>query len=486
MKLSKDFLCSALSGAMFQWGDKILSHDADWSIGLLDKTDIAVSIDSRTILPGEFFVALKGPNFDGHDFVATALDRGACGVLVSNDGYQAIKKSLATSAQERLFVIVSDVQEAFIALAKSWRKRLTCPVVGITGSIGKTSTKEMMRSILEQAGFDAYVSFKNYNNVFGLCYNILRIPESIKAAILEVGINEQGEMLQLADILRPDIGLITCVAHAHLAGLGDCLQTVAYEKRQLFAFFTSKDVGIICGDQQLLSDVHYAHPVARFGIKARNQVQSRKIIFGADDNGVLATTFVLKWYGQKATVRLQGNHKGFINNALAASTLSYFLQIPFAAVVQGLQAYQGVENRFEMKQLRGNKGTLFNDCYNANPESMKAAIVAFSQFKSTGPKIAVLGDMLELGKKEAYWHRQIGRVITKSSDLDMLILVGERARMIGRTAPMHMPVEFVQNWQEAQQKLEGWLTVQGTSVLVKASHGMHLDQMVKRVVEESV
>lgn len=483
MKLSKDFLCDVLESATFQWGDTALSRDADvWNVGHLDKREVVVSIDSRTILPGEFFIALKGPQFDGHDFVAAAVQRGACGVLVSQQGYEAIKKSFSVTGIEVLVVIVPDVQQAFIDLAKAWRKKLTCPVVGITGSVGKTSTKEMVRSIVQKAGLDAYVSFKNYNNIFGLCYNILRIPLSSKAAILEVGINEQGEMLQLADILRPNIALITCVAHAHLEGLGDCLQTVAHEKRQLFAFFTGQEVGIICGDQPLLSDVHYAHPIARFGAKTRNQVQSRKITLAHDGKDGFITTFVLKWYGKKASVTMQGNHKGFINNALAASSIAYFLQLSLDSVVQGLQAYEGVESRFEMKQLRANKGILFNDCYNANPESMKAAIVAFSQFKGTGPKIAVLGDMLELGKKEAYWHRQIGRVITKSSDVDILILVGERARMIGKTTPMDMPIEFAQNWQEAQQKLEGLLTHDDTFVLVKASHGMHLDQMVKGVV----
>lgn len=467
MKLSKDFLCSALLEVAFVGGERI------------DCQEVTVSLDSRTITSGEFFIALKGPSFDGHDFVADAFARGACGALVSKD-YD--KKALEKIHPAPVLVVVPDTLQAFIDLAKAWRKQLTCPVVGISGSVGKTSTKEMIRSILEHAGVQAYVSFKNYNNIFGLCYNILCIPLSCQVAIIEVGINEIGEMTQLADILRPSIGLLTCVAHAHLAGLGDSVQTVAYEKRQLFAFFTPKDVGIICGDQQLLSDVHYSHPIARFGMKIRNQVQARKVVLNTHESGKFTTTFIMKWYGKKASVRLQGNHQGFINNALAASTVAYFLQVSFDALIKGLEAYAGVENRFEMKPLKDNKGMLFDDCYNANPESMKAAIIAFSQFKSVGPKIAVLGDMLELGKKEAYWHRQIGRVISKSSNLDKLILVGDRARMIGRTSPMHMPVEFVQNWQEAQLKLEHMLNGTDALVLVKASHGMELAKMVQQVV----
>jgi UDP-N-acetylmuramoyl-tripeptide--D-alanyl-D-alanine ligase len=484
MKLSYDFLIKALPEAHYYWGATALSLSKaiEWQ-ALENKGEVLVSIDSRSLQANDFFIPLKGENFDGHNFIADALKKGACGCLIATDRRDYLDKIPATLKAEKLFIIVPDTLDAFIALAKSWRQQLSCPVVAITGSVGKTSTKEMLKTIMHAAGLQAFVSFKNYNNVFGLCYNILRIPASVQAAVLELGINDVGEMRQLADILRPTIGVITCIAHAHLEGLSN-VQTVSQEKRQLFAFFTPQDVGIIWGDQPLLTNVHYAHPIARFGLKTKNQVQARRVRIDYDDQYGFTTHFNLKWYGQKAEVQLKGNHPGFITNALAASTVAYFLKISFQHVVEGLLGYQGLESRFEIRTLKGNKGIVLNDCYNANPESMKAALLAFAQFKAEGPKIAVLGDMLELGQKEGYWHRQIGRVINKSSlNLQSLVLVGERARMIGKTAPLHMPLEYAQDWKEAQQKLEQILKQSKSAVLVKASHGVHLDELVKAISE---
>jgi UDP-N-acetylmuramoyl-tripeptide--D-alanyl-D-alanine ligase len=485
MKLSKDFLSTALHDATYIFDNKVVSmaDNAVWLV-LEKKGDVNVSIDSRTLQAGELFVPLKGPNFDGHNFIKNALENGACGALISQeyrDHVSALPKSLTT---KKIFIVVPDTLKAFIDLAKGWRARLQCPLVGVTGSVGKTTTKEMLRTIVQASGLKSYASFKNYNNVFGVCYNILRIPESVDVAILEMGINECGEMKQLADIVRPTIGLITCVAHAHLEGLGNSLQGVAQEKRQLFAYFNPSDVGVVNGDQSLLGDMHYAHPIARFGIKTKNQVQARKIRVEYKEDGTFATHFMLKWYGDKAQIQLKGNHPGFVSNALAASAAAYFLKISFQSVIDGLQSYQGIESRFEIKKLKNNKGILLNDCYNANPESMKAALLALSQFKSNGPKIAVLGDMLELGQRERYWHRQVGRVISKSAlNLQALILVGERARSIGKTAPLHLPLVFADDWQEAQKKLESQLIHPESVVLVKASHGIRLDNLVKGVTE---
>ena len=483
MKLTREFLTTALpQAAVYLNGSLVQSNDdAVWQ-SLVARGDIMVSIDSRTIQPGEFFVAIQGPSFDGHDFIRGALERGACGVLMSSDRL-AIMTSLPAALQQALFIVASDTLEAFIALAKTRRQQFTGPVVAITGSVGKTSTKEMLRTVLETAGVPAYISFKNYNNVFGVCYNLLRIPSTATVAVLEVGINEKGEMAQLADIVRPSIGVITNVAHAHLEGLGNSLASVAHEKRQLFSFFTTTDVGIVCGDLPILNTASYSHPVARFGLKTKNQVQARKVAVVKDDNGNYKTVFTMKWYGHKASVALATSHTAMVMNALAAATVSYFLAVRFESVVAGLLAYQGFERRFEMKKIRGNRGILLNDCYNANPESMKAALTAFAKLETSGPKIAVIGDMLELGTREAYWHRQIGRFIGKTSVLSSLILVGERTKGIAKTLPRTVSAHWVKDWQEAKTALEALLTASEAAVLVKASNGMHLDLMVKEIVE---
>jgi UDP-N-acetylmuramoyl-tripeptide--D-alanyl-D-alanine ligase len=483
MKLTKDFLTTALpQAAVYQNGSLLQPTDeAAWQ-ALADRGDIMVSIDSRTIQPGEFFVALKGPSFDGHDFIRGAVERGAIGVLMGRDRLAAMT-SLPADLQRALFVVVDDTLAAFVALAKVRRQQFTGPVVAITGSVGKTSTREMLRTILATAGVPAYTSIKTYNNVFGVSYSLLCIPSTAKVAVLEVGISEKGEMAQLVDIVRPSIGIITNVAHAHLEGLGNSLACVAYEKRQLFSHFTTANVGIVCGDQAILNTVSYSHPVARFGLKTKNQVQARKVAVINDEDGGYKTSFTLKWYGHKASVVLATSHTAMVMNALAAATAAYFLSVSFEAVVDGLQAYRGFERRFEMKKIRGNRGILLNDCYNANPESMKAALTAFGKLETTGPKIAVIGDMLELGAREAYWHRQIGRFIGKNSALNSLILVGERTKGIAKTLPRTVTAHWVKDWQEARVALEGLLTASEAAVLVKASRGVHLDLMVKEIVE---
>jgi UDP-N-acetylmuramoyl-tripeptide--D-alanyl-D-alanine ligase len=487
MILSRNFLLDTLGESKFFYSGKELTLNDDSWKKLEALSEVRVSIDSRTVKPGEFFVALKGPRFDGNDFVVDTLKKGACGVLVS-DRFPDCKKLCSSSMYpDRLIIVVSDTLEAFVTLAKAWRRKLACPVVGITGSVGKTTTKEMLRTIFKGAGFDAYVSIKNYNNLIGVSYNLLCASTSHSAVILEMGINETGEMEALADVVRPTIGVILRVAHVHLEGLGNSLAEVAFEKRQIFKFFISKHVGIVCGDQSLLGDVYYSHPISKFGLKTKNQVQARKVTVKQNEAGEFFTSFLFKWYNRKAFVCLKGNHTGFVNNALAAGAISYFLKIPFEFVVQGLENYQGFERRFELKKLRGGRGVLLNDCYNAAPESMKAAIHAFSQIPRKGIKVAVIGDMLELGDREKFWHRQIGRFLRKVLDLDFLILVGNRSKVISRVVPGRLTVLFAKDWKEAKNNLETVLSHnefgKDALVLVKASFGVRLDLMVEKVVD---
>jgi len=484
MKLTKNFFAYAVPHATFLI-DNVEPTDAQWD-QLQQRDNVTISIDSRTIQAGELFVPLKGPSFDGHDFIQSALENGACGALVAKRWQETLQQLPAALRAKKLFIMVDDVDSALITLAKAWRSRLTCPVVGITGSVGKTTTKEMLRSILTSAGRSAYVSYKNYNNIIGVCFNILQAPETSSVVVIEMGINDVGEMLQLADVVRPTIGLITGLAHAHLAGLGNSLELVSQEKRQLFAFFTPENIGLVCGDQPLLTTAHYAHPVAQFGCKAKNAVRAKKIQRSCDVSGVCSTTFVMTWFGAQAHVKLFGSHKGFVNNALAASAIAYFLSIPLDNVVQGLADYQGSDGRFQIKKLRNNKGILLNDCYNANPESMKAALEALTYFSSHQPRIAILGDMLEMGPKELHWHRQIGRFIARHNiGLASIVLVGQRAKVIGSMLPSSVHPIVVDDWQGAQDALQTLLAQPGFSpiVLVKASHGMNLHKLVQAVCE---
>ena len=482
MILQKDFLAKALPLAQFFINGKNISTDSPWTCQSLG-SKVGASIDSRNVVAGDVFFAIEGASTDGHRFIEQALDRGAVALVVQEGKQDCLSVAgIQQKLTDKLVILVADPCQALIAITRAWRALFTCPVVGITGSIGKTTTKEMVRTLLASANIPAFVSYKNYNTLLGVCLNLLRADLAVKVIVFEVGINHKDEMDAIAELLQPTIGLITCVAHSHGEGLGG-LQEIAQEKRHLFSYFKAHDVGIVFGDQELLSEIHYAHPIAKFGFKTKNQVQARKVKVLCDDAGQLATHFTLKWYNQKADVRLKGNHGGLVHNAVAASTIAYFLQIPFDDVVKGLESYQGFENRFEMRKLKDDKGLLLSDCYNANPESMRAALLAFEQMPSTSKKVVVLGDMLELGERELYWHRQIGRVLYKTLSVKSLILVGQRAKVIAKTAPITMEIATANDWQEACQKLDLMLSDQKALVLVKASGGMKLDKMVTQVTE---
>ncbi len=445
--------------------------------GLSDSTNITLtmSIDSRTIEKGELFIALPGTQTDGHAFVHKAFERGALGALISNKA--CLSNIPASLLKDKIILQVPDTMQALIQLAKAWRLTLTMPIVGITGSIGKTSTKAMLEAILKTAGIHAYVSYKNQNTIIGVCLNLFKVTPAHTCAVFELGINDTGEMKQLVDVLRPTIGLITTITHAHAERIGS-LASIAREKRSIFSFFSSSNIGIVCGDQPLLVDNGYHHPIARFGTKTGNHVQARKITIVEKEAEKLVTTFMLKWYQKKSLVTLPTHHLGMVNNAIAAATIAYHLNVPFEAVISGLENYQGVDQRFELKKLSHKKSTLINDCYNANPESMKAALIAFDRMNVEGDKIAILGNMLELGDRAIFWHRRIGRLLNQLKSLNTIILVGDLAQHMAYAIPARVNVMSAENWNDAYTKLNEKLKKNDSLILVKASHRMELNKLV--------
>lgn len=467
MLLTKSLLMQALPDVVFY--DEAVFNTLD-----TQQLEVSFSIDSRSFESGDIFIALPGAKIDGHFFIQDVVEKGAGGLIIQDTSW--LKNISSDWFKNHPVIIVKNSYQALINLAKFWRSQLTIPVVGVTGSIGKTTTKEMLRHILTCAGKKVHASWKNQNTDIGLSLNLLKTRLDHDVVVLEMGIDAKGEMAVLASIAQPTIGIITAIAHSHGQFLGT-LSDVAYEKRQIFSFFSSENIGVIAGDQPLLADICYNHSVVKFGFKTKNQVQARKVALVYDEHGDPKTQFVLKSYGEKAIVTLPVHHHGYVNNALAASAAAYFLNIPLAVVVQGLETYRGFEGRFEIKAIKGGLGTIINDCYNANPESMKAALKAFDVMPSKGPKIAVLGDMLELGERELYWHRQIGRVVAASSSITMAVLIGERAGHMANLISQSIQVLCAKTWEEAVPLLQKHLG-QRSLVLVKGSLGMRLKNII--------
>lgn len=430
-----------------------------------------VSIDSRTTTPGALFVAIQGCRQDGNDFVAQAVERGAVAVMIAA-ARKEVLGALSDRAKANLItIVVAQPELALIELARAWRAQFDIPVVAVTGSVGKTSTKQLLGAMLEQAGRKCLVSEGNFNTRIGASLTLLRMRPEHGAAIVEVGINKRGEMEELAKLVRPTNAIITCVGHSHMEGLGS-LQDIAAEKRAIFSCFTEKNIGVVNGDQACLAGVSYQHPVVKFGTKTINQVQARKITFDGDH-----ARFVLKMYGTKYKVAVPNPHVGSVMNVLAASAMAHLLEISDEHILAVVSKPPVVSGRFEYKKVRDDRGLIINDCYNANPESMKAALLAFQQVPSQGAKIAVIGDMLELGANSPFWHRQIGRFLRKVPSLGHLILVGDTVSWTKKTMPFNLSVDCVASWQEAVEKLENRLDKQAV-VLVKGSNGMQLGKLV--------
>ncbi len=422
-------------------------------------------VDSRAVMPGDIFLALKGQHHDGHDFIQDALIRGARGIIAERIPAGVVIDPAIT------LIIVKKVLDAVIAVAQAWRKQITIPVVGITGSVGKTSTKQLLGEIVKASGKHVLISQGNQNTALGITLNLWRLRKDDDVAIFEMGISKKGEMARMADIVRPTLGIITYIGHSHMLGLGSCAD-IAAEKREIFSYFTESSIGIIQGDQTALTHVAYNHPIIKFGKKMSHQVQLRKVVVYHDH-----ITCTIKIYNQKYNLTVPTTNMGFLNCMLAATAAAHIVGIPHQVIVDTVQKPLVVAGRYEKKLLPGNRGVIIHDAYNASPESMKAALLAFEKTRAKH-KIAVLGDMLELGDVSSFWHRQIGRFLKKVPSLTHLILVGNQVSNIQKTAPLGLSCILVPTWKEAVAPLTALAMEPDTAILVKASRGIALNNLV--------
>lgn len=463
MRLNEHFVMRALS-----------------NVSILHNTfpeNLSFSIDSRTLQAGDFFIALSGIQSDGHDFIKEVFNKGAAGCMIRADKQDLLKSISSDTLKNKLVLLVPDTLQALFELAGAWRAQFTYPVISITGSVGKTSTKELLASILTLSGKSFIASHGNQNTKIGVALNMLRMRDHHEAAIFELGISKRGEMAELAHLVQATTGIITNIGHQHMDGLGS-LHDIALEKRDIFKYFTEKNIGIIHGDQPFLFNVSYPFPVVKFGLKTINQLQARKV--RVQDSCV---RFILKIYKNKYQITLSQPHMGSVFNSLAAASAAHLLGIAEDVIVQGIQAPFVVDGRFEPRKLKSNNGILINDCYNANPESMKESLLAFQHIETDAQKIVVIGDMLGLGSDSPFWHRQLGRLMRKVPSLKHVILVGDLVQWTYKVLPVHLTVDKAPDWQAAVSLLNEKLAKEPkeSMVLVKGSLGVGLGNLVKAV-----
>jgi UDP-N-acetylmuramoyl-tripeptide--D-alanyl-D-alanine ligase len=424
-----------------------------------DREFCGVSTDTRTIKAGALFVALAGPNFDGHDYVQAAAQKGAAAALVA--------KPLPVEIAQ---VVVDDPLAALSAFAREWRRQFSIPVIGVTGSNGKTTTKEIIGAILSRLGA-CLVTRGNLNNHIGVPLMLLEMNASHRYAVIEMGANHIGEIAHLAAIAEPTIGIVTNAGAAHLEGFGS-LDGVAQGKGEMFKALPADGVAVINADDKYAAfwrDNRTPDDAFTFGFEQPADFTAHKVQAAGDQGGFKIDFDLVTPSGTRpATLGLGGLHN--LRNALGACAVSAAAGATLDDLVAGLAAVRAVAGRLELKPAL-NGAFLVDDSYNANPSSLKAGLDAFRSFG--GARWLVLGDMMELGDSADELHAEVGRY-AKQAGIARLFAIGQRSHFaveaFGRGAQWFKDIDSL--IAEARAAL-----APGIAVLIKGSRSNRLERV---------
>ncbi len=430
-----------------------------------------ISTDSRTIAEGELFIALKGERFDGHHFAIEALRKKAGGVMVEEEKARDIRWN---GYWPRAVIAVKDTLRALGDIARERRRRFGTSVVAITGSNGKTTTKEMISACLEKT-FPVLKTEGNLNNLIGLPMTLLRLTEKERVVVLEMGMSVPGEIRRLTEIAEPDVGLITNIDKVHLEGVG-CVERVKEEKGELFRRMRRDGTILVNQDDPRVVDLasEFMGQRITFGVKHPADVMAKEIRL----EGAAGTSFTLVMEGKalRMTIPFLGRH--FVSNALCAVATASLFGIELEKVKEALEHLGPTPMRMEILRLKGG-GWLVNDSYNANPRSMELALEILSESKGTGRAIAVLGDMLELGDYSVEAHQTIGRRVAELS-IDFLLALGEEAPVLVESAIRNGLDPEKAKVMESHSEAIAWLkriVRDGDWILVKGSRRMAMEKI---------
>lgn len=376
-----------------------------------------VSIDSRSINPGDMFIAIRGENFDGHDFICKAIENGAV-LVVSHKQLEGCSTP---------YVLVEDTLKALHDIAGYYRSKFKIPFVAVTGSAGKTTTKDMIASVLSEK-YNVLKTEGNFNNAIGLPLTLFKLQYSHDIAVLEMGMNSPGEIRLLSGLVRQSVGVISNVGTAHIEKLGS-RENILRAKLELFSYFNSASTAVINGDNDMLATFDTdKYRVLRYGLNKDNDIYA----CGIKEKGEAGIDFTVFMEGvpESFTVLLPGMHN--VYNALSAIAVARLFGMEAEDIRKGLLSFKPSKMRMDIINLESGV-KLINDVYNANPESMKAAIDVLQSLKSNGRSICILGDMLELGDLSSKEHYEIGRYAVLSG-VDILIAVGSFSEDMKRGA----------------------------------------------------
>ncbi len=419
------------------------------------------SVDTRTLAAGDVFFALRGPNFDGHDFVRAAVEKGAAAVVVDHD----------SGVPEQL--VVGDTLAALQELAAWARRRWSGKVVGVTGSAGKTTTKDAIAHLLAAGSAPVGKNIGNFNNHVGVPLSILRLPDAARIAVLEMGMNHGGEIRELAAIARPDIGVVTNVGYAHVENF-DSIEGVAAAKRELIEGLPEDGVAVLNADDPHVIRFREGHvgPVVTFGFSESADVRPCHVEYG-----VTGTKF--RALGVDFETGLVGRHA--VMNLLAAIAVARVFGIAAEKLREPVRTFAVGKMRGERLERHGL--VIWNDCYNSNPEAARSMIDVLRDTPARR-RIAVLGEMLELGSAARELHRELGRYVARQG-IDFLIGVqGHAHAMIDAAVGAGLPESAAYFFEDAPSAGDFLrrMVEPGDALLFKGSRGVAVERALERVL----
>lgn len=428
--------------------------------------DIAVSgisTDSRNIKPGELFVALEGGNFDGHKFLSEVFEKGAIATVVSKEveaTYPIIK--------------VDNTLSALKEIAAYYRQKFSLPVVAVTGSTGKTSTKEMIAAVLENS-FSVHKTQKNYNNEIGLPHTLFNLENRHEISVLEMGMNNLGEIERLAYMARPNIAVITNIGTAHIENLGT-RENILKAKMEITTYFDCSSILIVNGDDEYLNKISdKAYRIIKVSQNGKGDYNA----FNIKDFGEEGTEFTCAVRGINYVfkIKVPGIHN--VYNALAAIAIGDGFDMKPNKIVEGMLNFNPGKMRMDIFEL-SNGLKIINDCYNANPDSMKAALNVLASYKNKR-RVALLGDMFELGNYSKELHGEVGKYLPQHCDV--LIAVGELGHYIYKEGKEALEAYYYKTKEEACENIHKILQP-GDVLLIKASRGMNMEYITNYLLEK--
>jgi UDP-N-acetylmuramoyl-tripeptide--D-alanyl-D-alanine ligase len=434
-----------------------------------------ISIDTRTLEAGDLFVALAGPNFDGHRFVASAFASGAAAALVSRDDLEA----------EGPVVVVADTMDGLRALAVVSRARTDAKIAAITGSVGKTGTKEALAHVLSQQG-SVSASRSSLNNHWGVPLSLARMPADTDFGVFEIGMNHAGEITPLVGMVRPHVAVVTAIAPAHMAFF-DSVEDIARAKGEIFSGFTDGGTAIINRDTEyfdLLADMAHAAgagAVVSFGRNPKADVRLMEAMSTATGTEIDAT-----WYGDKLSFRVEQPGVHWAYNGLAVLAAAVAMGADLTEAAAALATLPAIKGRGALHTLPWGDGEirLIDDAYNANPESMRAALDTLGGYAPNGGRrVAIIGDMLELGDGSEEAHAGLAAHLDRN-EVDLVFLAGTEIRALADRLSGKRIGGMAEDWKALFPMVTAGLRA-GDVVTVKASHGIGLEDLVAALLDNA-